>query len=96
MQESVRELLQSRCKRTCRIILDAKETLCDPHMSEEDSDRFREVVLDQVNDFKSLFMTLLESFDGSDVTLNEVWLERLEEMYEVIQSLSSQEEEVLT
>jgi hypothetical protein len=88
MQDSVRELLQSRCKRTCRIILDAKDRLCDPHMSELDSEKFREIVLDQVNDFKSLFMTLLESFDDGDVLLNELWIKRLEEMYEVIQSLT--------
>jgi len=88
MQDAVRDLIQSRCKRTCRIILDAKEELCDVHMSPEASDRFREVVLDQINDFKSLFLTLLESLDGSDIQLNQLWLDRLEEMYEVIQSIA--------
>lgn len=86
MQEALRELLESRCKKTCRLILDAKEELCDRHMDDGDSEEFRQVVLDQVNDFKSLCLTLLESYDGMDMTLNEVWLERLGEMYEYMQS----------
>lgn len=90
MQEAVKDLLTSRCKRTCRIILDAKDELCDPYMSEEDSDRFREIILDQINDFKGLFMTLVDSLDSPyEVTINQVWLDRMEEMHNILQSLSS-------
>lgn len=81
MQEKVKSIIESRSKRVCRVILDAKDEFCDANMDHEDSMVFRETVLDQVNDFKNLCIQLVEAVDVGAVSVNELWLEKLDEIH---------------
>jgi hypothetical protein len=88
MQDVVRDLLDKRCKRACRAILQAKEDYADPHCPLEDSIKLRRVVLDQVNDFHKLAVDIVESMDGSGV--NELYIAKLDEIWDYITELEDE------
>jgi hypothetical protein len=75
------EFLRRRKDRACAIILTV--------LDKENADRFtkeriRKVILDQINDLYCATLDVLQSVDTGTVVLNEVWLERLEEIYDVV------------
>jgi hypothetical protein len=87
MDEAVRELLGRRRNRSIAIILTEKEIQCDPHVPEDASRKFRKVVLDQMNDFHDFCVDMIESFDTGGVVMNQMFLDRLEEIYDYIQDI---------
>ncbi len=85
MQQPMADLLKRRKDRSLAIILGVKERECDKDLSAMSSQKLRKVILDQVNEFYSLAVDLLESFDdNSEVVLNEHYLEKLDQMYDVV------------
>lgn len=83
MQDSVKELLGRRRNRAIAIILTTKEQECDKHLPDDASFRLRKSVLDQLNEFHDLCIDLIDSLSTSAV-MNDIWLARLEEIYDYI------------
>jgi hypothetical protein len=83
MQSTVEDLLDKRCKRACRSILEAKEKFADPTCSDENSQRLRSVILDQVNDFYKLCLDVIESVD-TGVVVNELYLHKLDQIHRFV------------
>jgi hypothetical protein len=85
MEDNVRELLGRRRNRSIAIILTEKEIQADPHIPTDASKQLRKVVLDQMNDFHDFCVDLIESYDTGAVTINQTWLDKLEEIHNYIQ-----------
>lgn len=75
------EALGRRRNKAISIILRYKEDHIDSQIDEETSDRFRTVVLDQINDFHDVCVDL---FGASGGVVNELWVEKLEEIHDIL------------
>lgn len=75
------DFLRRRKDRACAIILNVVDKEFADRFAKE---RVRKVVLDQLNDYHCAVMDVLQSVDTGTVVVNEVWLERLEEIYEAV------------
>ena len=77
------EFLRRRKDRAAAIILSAleKESLDGAARA-----RMRKVVLDQLNDVYNATLDVLQSVDTGTVVLNDLWLERLEEIYDMVRN----------
>lgn len=85
MNTTLVDLLNKRRDRAIAIILRTKEQEIDRFVPMDQSMKMRKVVLDQVNAFADLATDLISSLsDNSDVVLNDLWLEKLDEIYEAI------------
>ena len=85
VQESVKELVRKRCRRTVAIILSVAEEQMD-----QDSNQFqvlRKTILDQVNEFQDLCLDIMDSLDNDTVILNEEYIIRLDALYELVSDL---------
>ena len=78
------EMLGKRRDRAISIILGVKERECDPYLTREQSQKLRKVVLDQVNDLVDFALDVCHSLDTGEVVLNDVYLEKLDKLYEVV------------
>lgn len=87
MQQLLGDILAKRRDRAIAIVLGVKERECDRHLPQEARSKLRKVVLDQFNDLHDLSMDLIRSLDNGDVVLNEVYLEKLDAIYNTLQSL---------
>lgn len=74
---AVREMLGKRKDRTIAIILSFKEENYDQFVPEDVARNFRKVILDQLNDLYDFSLDLVQS--GSSVTINEEYVQRLDE-----------------
>lgn len=83
MDQGTQELLARRRDRTIAILLRAKENECDQYLPPEVSSRLRKLILDQVNEFYQL-ATDLAGQDRGGVVLNELYLQKLNELHEAI------------
>jgi hypothetical protein len=73
------EFLRRRKDRSCAIVLTVVDReVTDPHVRE----RIRKVVLDQINDFYCAMVDVSHSLSSETVVLNELYLQRLDEIYE--------------
>lgn len=72
------KLLSRRRDRAIAIILGVKERECDFYLPDDVSRSLRKVVLDQFNDFA----LLAEELAGSNVVLNQRYLEKLDTILE--------------
>lgn len=79
MQTVVTDILARRRDRAIAILLGFKERECDKHLPRETQIKLRKVVLDQVNEMFELTVDIMKSLDDGERTLNEVYLQRLEE-----------------
>jgi len=84
MEEVVRSLIEKRCRRTITAILSAKERDLDGYLPDEISQSYRKVVLDSVNDFHNFVSDILRSYDNGTVTLNEIYLKKIDEIYDLL------------
>lgn len=84
MQEVLTDFLQKRKNRSIAIIMAVKERECDPSLSAMQSQKLRKVVLDQLNDFYDTCVDVMASLDTGEVILNEGYLQKLDELHEVV------------
>jgi hypothetical protein len=75
------EALGRRRNKAISIILRYKEDHIDDQIDEDTSDRFRTVVLDQINDFHDVCVDLIGASGG---VVNELWVEKLEEIHDIL------------
>jgi hypothetical protein len=78
------ELLRRRKDRACAIILSVKEREVDPFLESQTSEKLRKVVLDQVNEFYEVVRDVVAALEDGSVEFNELWLDRLGEIYEAV------------
>jgi hypothetical protein len=84
MQDVLKDLLAKRRDRVIAIILGTKERDCDQYLPKEAQAKLRKVVLDQVNEFYELTCDVLRSCDTDSMVMNDLYLQRLDEIHEVI------------
>lgn len=84
-QQLVGDILSRRRDRAIAIVLGVKEREADRHLPPEARQKLRKVVLDQFNDLTDLARDLLQSYaDSVPVVMNEVYLERLDQIYDLL------------
>lgn len=81
MQAALETMLKKRKDRSIATILGIKERECDPHLPEQAQQRLRKVILDQMNDFYEVVMDVAGSLDTGEVTLNEYYLDRIDQIH---------------
>lgn len=86
MQPAIETLLAKRRDRAIAIILSLKEREIDQHLPAMASQKLRKVVLDQLNDFYDMCRDVIESLDPGNVTLNEEWLDKIDEIHATLTS----------
>ena len=84
MNDQVKALLAKRRDRSIAILLGYKERECDEFLPSAVRVELRKVVLDQINDFYELCLDLMASVDNDSVTLNELYLDKIDSIYESI------------
>lgn len=75
------DFLRRRKDRACAIVLHALEKEQLPRQAHE---RVRKAILDQFNDYYAGALDVIQSVDTGTVVVNEIWLERLEQIYEKV------------
>lgn len=89
-QPVLQELLAKRRDRAIAIILGVKERECDKHLPQEAKSKLRKVILDQTNEMYELCLDVMRSLDTGDVVLNEVYLDKLDEVHAGVKQLLGQ------
>lgn len=84
MQDVVRDLLAKRRDRVIATILGMKERDCDRYLPKDAQVKLRKVVLDQINEFYELTCDVLRSLDTDDIVMNDLWLQKLDEIHAVV------------
>lgn len=74
------DFLRRRKDRACAIIL----SVVDRELDRNAKERVRKVVLDQINDFYNASLDVMQSMDSGTVVVNEVWLEKIDALYEAV------------
>lgn len=87
MQQLLGDILAKRRDRAIAIVLGVKERECDRHLPPEARTKMRKVVLDQFNDFHDLSMDLIRSLDNGDVVFNEIYIEKLDQIYNTLKTM---------
>ena len=81
---SVEDVLNRRCNKAIAIILRHKDEHLDEFLPEEVSERFRTLVLDQINDLHDLFNDLMRVTRDEGRVLNEHYLDMIEKVHEAV------------
>jgi hypothetical protein len=76
----VKELLERQKNKCIRVLLGAKERELDEYLPAEVQVAYRKIVLDQVNAFHEFCVDLFESQSEGTVVVNELFLNKLEEI----------------
>jgi len=84
MNDQMKTLLAKRRDRSIAILLGFKERNCDEFLPANVSVELRKQVLDQINDFYELALDLMSSLDGDSMILNELYLDKLDKIYETV------------
>ena len=79
-------LLRKRRDRAIAIVLGLKEREADQYLPPAVSAKLRKVILDQMNDLYDTCLDLLGSSDDGSVVLNESYLRKIDDMYELLVS----------
>lgn len=90
MQPALEQMLKRRRDRAIATILGIKERECDPHLPDAARQRLRKVVLDQLNDFYDVVLDVAASLDTGEVTLNEMYLDKIDSLHEGIAELRAE------
>lgn len=77
MDFTAKKLLAKRRDRLIATILGAKEDFCDDYISDDSSEQFRKIILDQLNDYHNLCCDVLKSYESETVVVNEEFLDTL-------------------
>jgi hypothetical protein len=83
VMSGTRDLLDKRCRRAIAVVLSLKESEVDKYLPPEVQQRLRKVILDQFNDLSALATDLLDSLERDSV-VNELWLERIEQIHAAV------------
>lgn len=84
MQDVIADVIARRRDRAIAVLLGIKEKEVDQYLPPEVKARLRKAILDQMNDFHSLVVDVMRSFDTGEVVLNELYLEKIDQLYEVV------------
>lgn len=84
MQASVRQILKRRRDRSIYAVMSVAEEQCGLGKGTEAHEAVRRVVMNQFNVFHDLVVDVMESMVGEGPVLNEVWLEKLEEIHQAV------------
>lgn len=84
MQQVLTDILAKRRDRAIAIVLGVKERECDRHLPPEASYKLRKVVLDQFNELHDLATDLIKSLDTNGIVLNEIYLQKLDEIHNAV------------
>lgn len=84
MQQVLTDILAKRRDRAIAIVLGVKERECDRHLPAEASHKLRKVVLDQFNELHDLAIDLIKSLDTNGIVLNEIYLQKLDEIHDAV------------
>lgn len=84
MNEQIKTVLAKRRDRSIAILLGYKERECDNYLPQEVRVGLRKAILDQINDFYELSLDLLSSVDDGSVILNQIYIEKIEKIYEML------------
>lgn len=91
-QDLLSDMLTKRKNRAIAIVLGVKERETDGMLTPQASDKLRKVVLDQFNDYGSFVEDLLLSLSGtSGVVVNELFLEKLDQLHEIVVEIASRD-----
>lgn len=82
--EFVQETLAKRRDRCIAIMLGMKERECDEYLPLDVQTKMRKVILDQMNDFFSISLDILNSLDSGEVILNQAYLDKLDAIYAAV------------
>lgn len=85
MDKTMIDLLSRRKDRALAIILRFKELDCDEFLPQPTRVALRKIILDQINSYHDLAVDLLES-SSDDALINQIWLQKLEEIHSVVMS----------
>lgn len=81
MNQTAISMLERRRNKSIAVVLGKKERDLDHFLPRDVSDGFRKVVLDQFNDLHEFTMDVLKSLDTDDVTINDYYLDLIEEIH---------------
>lgn len=84
MQAALETMLRRRRDRSIAVILGVKERECDQHLPKDAQQRLRKVILDQINDLCDIMHDVAASLDTGEVTLNEVYLDRIDQIHQAL------------
>jgi len=93
MQQALETMLKKRRDRSIATILGIKERECDPHLPEHAKKVLRKVILDQFNDFYEVVLDVAASLDTGEVTLNEHYLAKIDQIHDAIERLPDRSRE---
>lgn len=89
MQPILTDVLARRRDRGIAIILGLKERECDSFLPRDVSSKLRKTILDQMNEFYDLCVDVMRSLDTGEVTVNELYIQRLEAAVDRVADLVS-------
>lgn len=82
MQQGVKDLLTRRMNRkVLATILGMKEREVDPYLTPELQRRLKKVILDELNDFLTLVLEVVDTVDDESSMVNDYFLELLEQIH---------------
>jgi hypothetical protein len=84
MNQAVISILERRRNKAIAVVLGVKEREVDYYIPKPIQDKLRKVVLDQFNDYHELCVDVFRSLDNDEVTLNEHYLELLDDIHSAV------------
>jgi hypothetical protein len=78
------DILARRRDRAIAVLLGVKEKEVDQYLPAEVRLRLRKAILDQLNEFHSMVIDVMRSLDNGEVVLNELYLEKIDQLHEVV------------
>lgn len=81
------DILAKKRDRAIATILGTKERECDSFLPPDSQRKLRKVVLDQLNDFYDISLDIIKSLNNGQVVINEVYLERVNELHSMVKQL---------
>lgn len=84
MQEVLNDVIARRRDRAIATLLGVKEREVDRYLPPEVRALLRKAILDQLNDFHSLVVDVMRSLDTGEVVLNDLYMEKIDQLHEVV------------
>ena len=84
MSYAYEDLLQKKRDKVIAIILGVKDRECDRYLPDAVQQRFRKVILDQINDLADMANDIIKSLESNDVTFNELYLDKINEIHQIL------------
>lgn len=81
MQQVIADVLARRRDRAIAILLGLKDRECDSYLPRDVSIKLRKAILDQFNEMHDLCVDVMRSLDTGEVVLNEIYLQKLDELH---------------